>query len=101
MENLIAGLTRFRDFGPPTLTQYAMSESEVKFAKDCNLLDDKFDSFEKLFEFENKEFEDISSETIKRVNELNISQSVSGPYYCDAYAFNKICVDFRDEVSNF
>ena len=99
LENLIAGLARWRDFGPPSLTQYAMSESEVKFAKDCNLLDDKFDSYEELVEFENKEFEDINSEIIKRVNELNSSQSASGLDYCNTYTLNKICVDCGDEFS--
>ena len=50
LNQFIAGLTTWRTSGPPSLTQYVMTEYEVSAATDKNLLDDAFDDYKELEE---------------------------------------------------
>ena len=56
MEHFIAGLANWKQLGPPKLTQFVMSESEVTVAMERNLKDEGLREFRKLIETEHQEY---------------------------------------------
>ena len=70
LENLIAGLANWRNLGPPSLTQYIMSDSEVSMVTEKNLLDDQLDSYRDLIQFENSEYDKVQLEISERLVEI-------------------------------
>ena len=79
LENFIAGLAQWRSLGPPSLSQYMMSEVEIIEAKDKNLADDELDYYKELVEYEEDEFNEVQLEISARLEEIEkrISQSPS------------------------
>ena len=67
LENFVAGLANWRNLGPPSLTQYIMSEQEMSMATEKNMLDDELDSYRELVEFEQAEKTMISKEILDRL----------------------------------
>ena len=55
MEHFIAGLANWKSLGPPSLTQFVMSEYEVNIAKEKNLRDDNMQNYEDLILLEQSE----------------------------------------------
>ena len=70
LNQFIAGLTTWRTSGPPSLTQYVMTESEVERATEMNMVDDNFEQFKELRKSEVKELE-ILLEDITATAELS------------------------------
>ena len=67
LENFVAGLANWRSLGPPSLTQYIMSEQEIFFAAEKNKVNDELDSYKELAEFEKLEKTSISYQISERV----------------------------------
>ena len=88
MEHFIAGLTRWRSLGPPSLTQYVMSEQEVTHAMEKNLLDDEMGNLKNLIEFEESELEEQSMEKVTS------AEVQTGPNISD-----DVCFSCGDELS--
>ena len=70
LENFIAGLAQWRSLGPPSLSQYMMSDAEIIEAKDKNLADDELDYYKELVEFEDEELKEIQLEMSARLEEI-------------------------------
>ena len=76
LENFIAGLAQWRSLGPPSLSQYMMSEADIIEAKDKNMADDELDYYKELMEFEKEEYKEIQLEMSARIEELDEEDSV-------------------------
>ena len=88
MEHFIAGLARWRSLGPPSITQYIMSEQEITHAMGKNLQDDEMENFKSLIEFEESEFEE-------QIIEIYASKEVQpGPSVSE-----EVCFSCGDELS--
>ena len=59
MEQFIAGLANWRSLGPPSLTQYIMTDQEVNMAFQKNLMDDDMKEFRSLIKEEESELDAI------------------------------------------
>ena len=69
MEQFIAGLANWRSLGPPSLTQYIMSEYEVIEATKKNFCDDDMSNYKELVEYEQQEFSMICNEMLGGLSE--------------------------------
>ena len=70
LENFVAGLAQWRSLGPPSLSQYMMSDAEIIEAKDKNLADDELHYYKELVEFEKDEYDEIQMEISARLEEI-------------------------------
>ena len=109
LENFIAGLAKWRESGPSSLTKYVMSQSEVLFATEKNILDDQFNQYEDLRRFEENEMEQIEQEIADKLTEiesrrssaegLNLHSDNQAEVGCESSTVIKSCVDCGEEFS--
>ena len=76
LENFIAGLANFKSLGPPSLTQYIMSDSEVCAVTEKNLLDEELSSYKDLIKFEEEEYQKIYLDITERLVEIQNNNSL-------------------------
>ena len=68
MEQFIDGLASWRNLGPPSLTQYIMSELEVTEATKKNFGDDDMSNYRELVEYEQQELTMLCNEMLGGVS---------------------------------
>jgi len=83
MEHFIAGLANWRSLGPPSLTKFIMSESDVTTALEKNMLDDEMGQLKELVTVEYTEQLDQSFNQSDVTDERDLTYSacdVCGTY---------------------
>ena len=91
LNQFIAGLTTWRTSGPPSLTQYVMSEYEVDVATDKNMLDDNFNTYKELLNTELQECESLLEDVTAHAEHIGKQTSDQSEHYSEQHDVS--CID--------